>query len=84
MLTEYMDATGSQRHRTLCEELGNGIMELFDKRDGSFFHVLNFPTLSPKDKFRTVYYDGEATFALARLYGFTGDKKWLDAAAAFR
>jgi hypothetical protein len=81
MLTEYMDATGSQRHRTLCEELGNGIMELFDKRDGSFFHVLNFPTLSPKDKFRTVYYDGEATFALARLYGFTGDKKWLDAAA---
>lgn len=81
MLTEYMDATGSQRYRTLCEELGNGIMELFDKRDGSFFHVLNFPTLSPKDKFRTVYYDGEATFALARLYGLTGDKKWLDAAA---
>jgi hypothetical protein len=81
MLTEYMDATGSQRYRTLCEELGNGIMELFDKRDGSFFHVLNFPTLSPKDKFRTVYYDGESTFALARLYGLTGDKKWLDAAA---
>ena len=49
MLTEYMDATGSQRYRKLCEELGNGIMELFDKRDGSFFHVLNFPTLSPKD-----------------------------------
>lgn len=81
MLTEYMDATGSDKYRMLCEELGNGILELFDRRDGSFFHVLNFPTLSPKDKFRTVYYDGEVTFALARLYGLTRDRKWLDAAA---
>mgnify|MGYP004458731057 FL=1 len=81
MLTEYMNAVGTDKYRTLCEELGNGILELFDKRDGSFFHVLNFPTLSPKDKFRTVYYDGEATFALCRLYGLTKDKKWLDAAA---
>lgn len=81
MLTEFMDAVGTDRYKTLCEELGNGILELFDKRDGSFFHVLNFPTLSPKDKFRTVYYDGEAAFALARLYGLTKDRKWLDAAS---
>lgn len=81
MLTEYMNATGSDRYVKLCRELGNGIMELFDKRDGSYFHVLNYPNLSPKDKFRTVYYDGEATFALCRLYGLTKDRKWLDAAA---
>lgn len=81
MLTEYMDATGSDKYVKLCRELGNGIMELFDKRDGSFFHVLNYPNLSPKDKFRTVYYDGEATFALCRLYGLTKNKMWLDAAA---
>lgn len=81
MLTEYMDATGSQRYVKLCRELGNGLMELFDPRCGRFFHVLNYPSLSPKDQFRTVYYDGEATFALCRLYGLTKDKKWLDAAA---
>ncbi len=81
MLTEYMDAVGTDKYAKLCRELGNGIMELFDKRDGSYFHVLNYPSLSPKDKYRTVYYDGEATFALCRLYGLTHDKKWLDAAA---
>lgn len=81
MLTEFMDATGTDRYTQLVRELGNGILELFDRRDGSFFHVLNYPSLSPKDKFRTVYYDGEATFALCRLYGLTHDRKWLEAAS---
>ncbi len=81
MLTEFMDVTGSDRYRTLCQELGNGILELFDRESGSFWHVLNFPNLTRKERFRTVYYDGEATFALCRLYGLTGDKKWLEAAS---
>lgn len=80
MLTEFMDATGTDRYAKLARELGNGILELFDKRDGSFFHVLNYPSLSRKEKFRTVYYDGEATFALCRLYGMTRDPKWLESA----
>lgn len=79
-LTEYMDAVGSDKYARLCRELGNGIMELFDVRSGEFFHVLHFPTLAPKDKFRTVYYDGECVFALCRLYGLTRDRRWLDAA----
>ncbi|MBQ9948623.1 MAG: glycosyl hydrolase family 88 [Oscillospiraceae bacterium] len=81
MLTEYMDVIGEKKLKKLCTEIGNGILELFDNRNGEFFHVLNFPSLSPKDKFRTVYYDGESVFALARLYGLTGEQKWLDAAA---
>lgn len=81
VLTEYMSVTGSDKYVQLCRELGNGILELFDKRDGSFFHVLNFPGLSPKDKYRIVYYDGEAAFALCRLYGLTKEQKWLDAAS---
>ena len=80
VMTEYMDAVGSDRYKKLCVELGNGILELFNSETGEFFHVLNFPDLSEKEKTRTVYYDGEAVFALARLYSITKDKRWLDAA----
>lgn len=82
VLTEYMSITGSDKYRELAAELGNGILELFDERDGSFFHVLRSPTLAPRDKFRVIYYDGESVFALCRLYGLTKDKKFLDTARA--
>ncbi len=80
VMTEYMDVTGSDKYKKLCIELGNGILELFDRETGEFFHVLNIPDLSEKEKTRTVYYDGEAVFALARLYSLTKDERWLDAA----
>ncbi len=80
VMTEYMDVTGSDKYKKLCVELGNGILELLDKETGEFFHVLNIPDLSRKEKMRTVYYDGEAVFALARLYSLTKDERWLDAA----
>lgn len=80
MLTEYMNTVGTDKYEMLCRELGNGILELFDSRTGGFYHVLNYPNLSPKDQFRTVYYDGETVFALCRLYGMTKEQKWLDAA----
>lgn len=80
VMTEYMDVTGSDKYKKLCIELGNGILELFDHETGEFFHVLNIPDLSEKEKTRTVYYDGEAVFALARLYSLTKDKRWLEAA----
>lgn len=79
-LTEYMDITKSDRYMRLVTELGNGILELFDERYGSFFHVLRYPSLAPRDKFRTVYYDGETLFALCKLYGLTKRKRFLDAA----
>lgn len=80
MLSEYMDAVGTDKYAELCRELGRGILELQDERTGKFFHVLNYPSLSPKEQFRTVYYDGETVFALCRLYGMTGEQRWLDAA----
>lgn len=80
VLTEYMDIMKTDRYKRLVIELGNGILELFDERNGSFFHVLRYPSLSPRDRFRTVYYDGEAVFALCRLYGATRRKNFLNTA----
>lgn len=80
-LTEYMDAFGSDKYLEVCREMGNGILSLMDQEKGTYYHVLN-GDFSRKEEFRTVYYDGEATFALCRLYSVTGDQIWLDAAKA--
>lgn len=78
-LTEYMDVFHSNRYRDLAVQLGNGILRLFDAQNGVFYHVLNMD-FTPKESYRTVYYDGECTYALCRLYSITHDSKWLDAA----
>lgn len=80
VLTEYMNILGSDKYTKIVKELANGILELFDERNGSFFHVLKYPSLAPRDKFRTVYYDGESVFALSRAYGLTKDKRYIEAA----
>lgn len=80
-LTEYMDAFGSDKYQDVAVKLGNGILTMLNENTGEYYHVLN-SNCSRKEQFRTVYYDGEATFALCRLYSLTGDEKWLDAAKA--
>ena len=78
-MTEYMDVFRNEKYRDVCVALGEGILKQMDPETGGYWHVLA-GDLSRKEEFRTVYYDGEATFALARLYGLTGDQRWLDAA----
>lgn len=60
-------------------KFGNGILSMQDEKTGAFTHVWNLD-YTVKEPKRTVYYDGEAAFALARLYGLTKDEKWLTAA----
>ena len=80
-LTEYMDAFDSDKYVDIAVKLGNGILTMLDQKTGEYFHVLN-GNFSRKEEFRTIYYDGEATFALCRLYSLTGDEKWLNAAVS--
>ena len=82
MLTEYMDVFKTDKYTELVRHLANGILELEDLNNGTYYHVLNFPDYSPKEEYRTVYYDGEATFALTRAYTCTKDQKYLDGAKA--
>ena len=80
MLTEYMDAFNTDKYVELIRHLTNGVLELQDPEKGTFLHVLNYPDYSLKEEMRTVYYDGEAAFALTRAYTFTHDQRYLDRA----
>jgi hypothetical protein len=78
----YMETFDTDVYQNLCAALAEGILELLDHETGKYYHVLNFPDFSEKEEYRTVYYDGEATYALAKMYSFTKDGRYLDAAAS--
>jgi len=76
--TRHALVTGCRDHLPLLEKLALGV-QYMQRRDGSFVHVLNYPDLTQKEAFRTIYYDGEAAFGLMRLYSLTRDERWLQA-----
>ncbi|MCL2694241.1 MAG: hypothetical protein FWE60_03950, partial [Oscillospiraceae bacterium] len=65
MFTEYMDVFKSKKYVDLVRKFANGILQLQNPKTGGYWHILEFPGFTRKEEFRTVYYDGEATFALA-------------------
>ena len=65
-----------RRYTEIACALGNGILSLLNPENGEFSHVLNMD-FSLKERYRTVYYDGEAAYALCRLYRLTKEEKWL-------
>ncbi|AKM07740.1 UDP-N-acetylmuramoyl-tripeptide--D-alanyl-D-alanine ligase [Pelagerythrobacter marensis] len=78
-LLKHHALTGCGRSLALAERLGSGILHMQDSRTGAFRHVLTHPSLEVKERFRIIYYDGEAAFGLMRLYEATGDERWLNA-----
>jgi rhamnogalacturonyl hydrolase YesR len=85
MLVNYMEVFDTDRYMDVCERLGEGILRLLDPDTGKYYHVLYFgepgeKDFSRKDPFRTVFYDGESTYALCSMYRLTEDEKWLDSA----
>jgi len=78
-LCEYMEVFNSDKYLDLANKLANGILTMQDKTTGAYVHVFDLD-YNLKAQYRTVYYDGEATFALTKLYGLNHDQKLLDAA----
>lgn len=86
-LVNYMEFFETDEHLETAIALGNGIIAQLDLDTGVYNHVLYYgddvtgkKDFALKDEYRTVYYDGEATYALCLLYRLTGDVKWLYAA----
>lgn len=75
-LTKLMQVTKDEKYLDLARALGRAIIWM-QKDDGGFLHVWEYPSISLKDAFRTVYYDGEAVFALLRLYDIDRQEIWL-------
>lgn len=77
-MCEYISQFHDTKYLETAKKLGDGILRM-QTEQGSYIHTLNLD-FSTKNEHRTVYYDGEATFALAKLYGITKEEKYLEAA----
>ena len=76
MLSKYQEMTGDDHYLKFAQALANGILSMVNAA-GETVHVLHYPDYSVKEKFRIIYYDGEAALALLRLYQLQADEKLL-------
>lgn len=79
-LSKHMEIFGDRDFTEMIRKLANGILLLQDPNTGKMKHVLNADDFEVKEEFRTVYYDGESSYALVKAYDISGDGKYLDAA----
>jgi hypothetical protein len=80
-LAEYERVTGDHRYEGIMKDLGEWILATQGKNGRFTVHKQSFP-LGKVSSLVSEYYPGEAIFALMRIYGLSGEKKWLDGADA--
>lgn len=80
-LAEYQRATGDKQYLPTAQKLAAFLLWM-QRPNGSFRHVYDLKSKQADDKAEMLYYSGEATLALARMYVVTRDERY--AAAAVR
>ena len=74
---EYLKHEDNLEYLKNAQKVAKGILTMIDKKTYETTHILNYPDLSVKEKFRIIYYDGEAALALLRLYQKDKNELWL-------
>ncbi|MGJ7920044.1 hypothetical protein [Neobacillus sp. LXY-4] len=75
--SKYTKVFHDESYLPLMRQLALGIEKMQDPTTGKFVHILDPVDLTVKEAFRIIYYDGEAAFALMRLYDIDANPKWL-------
>lgn len=78
-MTKYMELTESHQYLEEAQALARGILQM-KTISGKYLHVLTYPSFEIKAIHRIIYYEGEATFALLRLYALDQKEVWLNEA----
>lgn len=71
MLSEYSQIFNDNQYNEIAKRIANGILYM-QQEDGTFYHILDLDG-NVKETFRTVYYDGEAAFALLKYYQISNE-----------
>ena len=79
MILSYATVFHTDEDIPRAVRLGNFILDMQNSETGQFTHVLQYPDLQMKDMFRIIYYSGEATYGLIRLFDVTRDERYLNA-----
>ena len=78
-LAEYQRATGDARYLPIATKFTSFLLYM-QRPDGSFRHLYDPAAKAPDDKSELLYYSGEASLALARMYVVTKDERYAEAA----
>ena len=78
-LAEYQRATGDKTYLPIATKFSSFLL-FMQRPDGSFRHLYDPKTQQPDDKAELLYYSGEASLALARMYLVTNDQRYAVAA----
>ncbi len=78
-LAEYQRATGERTYEPMARKLAAWILYM-QRPDGSFRHKYDIPKAQYDDNWQTLYFSGEASLALARMYEVTGEERYMRAA----
>ena len=77
-LTKHRQVTGDRRHVEVARSLCNYMVDS-QAASGEFVHQRAYPKGQVLE-FNSMYYPGEALFALVRMHAVDGDRRWLDVA----